>query len=206
VPREKKAREKKPKPPQLRFGIGEWYGLPFTAIAASERRRLAEIQYLPKSNRPAISCPFQDATECNKPGGVCSLRLYERSSQTGEVRPASAAQGELRTVCPSRFEQSKLIYRWVAETVLGINDPAILGEIGFLESPRSPEIEATPSDVGRIDKVLVEPDSKPLSWCALEVQAVYFQGRAMKNDFAIIRDHMEETVPFPGVLRCIAPD
>lgn len=175
--------------------------MPLTALSAEERRRLAEVQYLPKSEQPAFGCPFQEQVACNKPGGVCSLRLYEKSSQTSEVKPATGEPGQLRTVCPARFEQDQIVYRWVAETVLGSGDPLILREIGFLESPPAPEIEAVPSDVGRIDKVLVVPDSKPLSWCALEVQAVYFQGRAMKNDFAVIREHAADTLPFPGVLR-----
>ncbi len=170
-------------------------------MSAEERHRLAEVQFLPKSEQPAFGCPFQKNIECNKPGGVCTLRLYEKSSQTGEVRPAIGDPGELRTVCPSRFEQDRIIYLWVAETVLGSSDPVILGEIGFLESPPSPEIEAVPSDVGRIDKVLVVPNSKPLSWCALEVQAVYFRGRAMKNDFVVIRDHTGDALPLPNVFR-----
>ena len=197
----KKSAGEEAKAPQLRFGIGEWYGVPLTTLTADERRRFAEIQYLPKSERPAVDCPFQRGVACNKVGGVCSLRLYEKSAQTGEVKPATGEPGKLRTVCPARFEEDQSVYRWVAETVLATSDPFILGEIGFLESPSSPEIEAVPSDVGRIDKVLVVPDSNPLAWCALEVQAVYFQGRAMKNDFAVIRDRSGETLPFPSVLR-----
>lgn len=133
--------------------------------------------------------------------GFGSLRLYEKSSQTGEVKPATGESGQLRTVCPLRFEEDHLVYQWVGETILGSNDPVVLGEIGFLESPPSPEIETVPSDVGRIDRVLVVRNSKPLSWCALEVQAVYFQGRAMKNDFAVIRGHVGDALPFPAVLR-----
>ncbi len=192
---------KKPKAPQYRFGIGEWYGVPLTVLSPAERRKLAEVQYLPKSEQPAFGCPFQREVNCNKPGGVCSLRLYEKSSQTGEVKPTTGESGQLRTVCPLRFEEDRLIYRWVSETILGSNDPVVLGEIGFLESPPSPEIEAVPSDVGRIDRVLVVRNSKPLSWCALEVQAVYFQGRAMKNDFAVIRGHLGDALPFPAALR-----
>ena len=184
MPKTKKQRERKPKPPQFRFGIGEWYGVPLTVASAEERRRLAKVQFQSKSEQPAFDCPFQEDVKCNKPGGVCSLRLYEKSRETGEVRPAVGEPGELRTVCPSRFEQDGLIYRWVAETVLGPSDPVILGEICFLESPPTPELEAPPSDVGRIDKVLVLPRSKPLSWCALEVQSVYFQGReVLKSRF-----------------------
>src|SRR6185437_7258526 len=71
------------KPPrtQLRFGIGEWYGTPLTALSAEERRKFAVIQSLPNLQKPTIACPFQSTPErtvaCNKPGGVCSLRLYE---------------------------------------------------------------------------------------------------------------------------------
>lgn len=119
---------------------------------------------------------------CNKPGGVCSLRLYEKSGREGDVRPAEGEAGQLRTICPQRFEDGKAIYRWVGEEILGSSDPLVLGEIGFLESPPSQAGEQAPSDVGRIDKVLVVPKGKPLAWCALEVQAVYFQGRAMRFD------------------------
>jgi Restriction endonuclease NotI len=126
--------------------------------------------------------------------------LYERSVATGQIRPAKGEAGQLRTICPLRFEESGAIYRWVGETVLACAEPLILGEIGFLESPSSEEV-GPPSDVGRIDKVLLVPDSRPLSWCALEVQAVYFQGRAMRFDFAVIRDHVGEGLPFPEVLR-----
>ncbi|MGH9773016.1 MAG: NotI family restriction endonuclease [Candidatus Acidiferrales bacterium] len=191
----------KPKSPQLRFGIGEWYGVPLTALSAGERHKLADAQRLRKAEQPAFRCPFQAAANCNKPGGVCSLRLYEKSARTGEVTPATGEPGQLRTVCPARFEEGQLIYRWVGETILGSGDPLILGEIGFLESPSSPEIVATPADVGRIDRVLVVSNSRPLSWCALEVQAVYFQGRAMKNDFTAIRNHAGDALPFPNVLR-----
>lgn len=129
------------------------------------------------------------------------MRLYEKSSQTQDVKPTTGELGQLRTVCPARFEEGQLVYRWVGETILGSGAPVTLSEIGFLESPPSPEIEAAPSDVGRIDKVLVLRGSKPLLWCALEAQAVYFQGRAMKNDFDLIRDHAGDTLPFPSVLR-----
>ncbi len=107
--------------------------------------------------------------DCNKPGGVCSLLLYEKSATTGEVRPAGGDAGQLRTICPQRFEEAKTIYHWVGETVLGCGDPLVLGEIGFLESPSWEQGEEPPSDVRRIDKVLVVPQSKPLSWCGLEV-------------------------------------
>ena len=94
-----------------------------------------------------------------------------------------------------------MIYRWVGETVLGCANPLILGEIGFLETPPSNDVETPPSDVGRIDKVLVVPGSNPLSWCGLEVQAVYFQGKAMSNDFNAILKQTDDGLHFSPVTR-----
>jgi hypothetical protein len=188
---------------QFRFGIGEWYGRAFTSLNPEERKELADLQFY-KGRKTALPCPFRSTAaqqvECKKVGGVCSLRLYERSSSTGEVKGAGGEAGELRAICPLRFEQAGLIYRWVGERVLECVEPLVLREIKFLESPPS-EDDETPSDVGRIDKVLVVPDTKPLSWCALEVQAVYFQGRAMRFDFDVIRNHKGSTLPFPAVHR-----
>jgi hypothetical protein len=76
----------------------------------------------------------------------------------------------------------------------------VLGQIGFLEKP---EAEDEPSsDVGRIDNVLVVPDSQPLSWCAVEIQAVYFQGASMKKDFEAISNAANlREIPFPAARR-----
>jgi hypothetical protein len=192
---------KKPKPPQLRFGIGEWYGLPLTALSLKQCRKFADVQDLPKSRKPAIPCPFQEAANCNKIGGVCSLRLYEKSPEIGVIKPVTGETGQLRTVCPKRFEEDYVVYRWVGETILGSSNPQILGEIDFLESPPDPRIEARSKGVGRIDNILVVPNSQPFSWCALEFQAVYFQGGAMKSDFDALRHRAEGTLPFPSVQR-----
>ena len=192
---------RKPRPLKPRFGIAEWYGVPLTALTADERRGFAQIQTLPKRERPAIPCPFQDGAACTKNSGVCSLRLYEQSAETKIVRPVDGLTGALRTMCPFRFEEDQSIYRWVGETVLGCDSPLIIGEIGFLESPPSEDVSIAKSDVGRIDKVLVVAGSNPLWWCALEVQAVYFQGKAMSNDFSVIRNETEDGLPFPQVTR-----
>jgi hypothetical protein len=193
----------KPAKPQLRFGIGEWYGQSFAHLSAEQRQKLVQTA-LKKGQKAGVTCPFQSTPavqiECNKAGGVCSLRLYRKEPATRQVTTVKGAEGQLRTVCPLRFEEDGTIYRWVGETVLGYADPLILGEIGFLEFPPS-EDEEPPSDVGRIDKILVVPNSRPLSWCALEVQAVYFQGRAMRFDFDVIRGHKGDTLPFPEVFR-----
>jgi len=117
------------------------------------------------------------------------------------VEPYDGLSGALRTLCPFRFEEDQTIYRGVGETVLNCATPTVIGEIGFLESPPSEEVEVARSDVGRIDKVLIAPGSTPLSWCALEVQAVYFQGKAMRNDFSAIQNETSGSIPFPPVVR-----
>lgn len=82
---------------------------------------------------------------CNKNGGVCTLRLYEQSIETGMVQPVTdLPKGALRTMCPLRFEEDKTIYKWVGETVLGYANPSVLGEIGFLETPRSDDVDTLP--------------------------------------------------------------
>ncbi len=194
---------------QYRYGIAEWYGRPFLALTEQERRNFAQLQKILKKARPAQACPFQSRqghpVACNKEGGVCSLRLYERRTDSGLVRPASGELAHISTTCPSRFEEDQTIYRWVSETILGCENPLVVAEVGFLERPR-PEAGADTrgqagDDVGRIDRVLVVPNSKPLAWCALEVQAVYFQGRAMKFDFENILQHSGQALPFPAAPR-----
>jgi hypothetical protein len=104
--------------------------------------------------------------------------------------------GALCAVCPKRFEEEGVVFRWIGETILNSSQPVVLGQIGFLERPEGGEEPA--GDVGRIDNVLVVPDSQPLSWCAVEIQAVYFQGGSMKRDFkAILRARNPQTIPFP---------
>ena len=184
---------------QRLYGIGEWYGRPFSHLSAEERRSFARIQKLSKKDRPQQPCPFRSTADrvipCTKEGGVCSLRLYEKRS-TGRV----LAIGQLCTVCPKRFEENGLIFRWIGETILSCSEPIVLGQIGFLEKP---EGDDEPSgDVGRIDNVLVVPNSQPLSWCAVEIQAVYFQGASMKQDFnAILRARNLRDIPFPAARR-----
>lgn len=160
------------------------------------------MQTLPKAQRPVQICPFQSRpghdTPCGKPHGTCSFRRYERSKETGEVKFVADEAGELRTFCPHRFEESGMIYRWVGETLLKCDEPAVLGEIGFLERPSNGGAVTKPTkSVGRIDKILVDPKARPLSWCALEAQAVYFSGKGMKDEFSAILNHAHGTPPFP---------
>ena len=64
----------------------------------------------------------------------------------------------------------------------------MLSEIGFLDRLRPDEShEEDENDsrdfIGRIDNVLVHPTREPMDWCALELQAVYFSGKSMTNEF-----------------------
>jgi hypothetical protein len=193
------AKPKKPKAPKVRtrYSIGEWYGVGFETIPPAERFRLAKIE----RERNAITgtpCPFQVDRNCNKKGGVCSLRMYQ---QTGDGPVAGT--GPVITTCPQRFLQSETIFRWVGENILQTPDPIVLSEVGFLDRLRpqeEPENDETDSRdfIGRIDNVLVHPSKQPLDWCALELQAVYFSGKSMGNEFKMLAETEHETLPFPA--------
>lgn len=185
--------------PQYRFGIGEWYGLSFIRMSAAERRRYAELQ---SSANPVVpQCPFKPGP-CWKNGGVCSLRSYQRIKGTGAVSVDDRGS-TIRTICPTRFEQSGEIYRWISEVVLENSDAIPIGQVNFLERVPligGPGTEApkAPREVGRIDNILVVPSSRPLHWCAVEIQAVYFSGRNMKLHFREILEAGDSGLPFPA--------
>ncbi len=190
---------------QRRFGIGEWYGKSFVTLTPEERRHFAEIQQSEEVEIP--SCPFLSTEEqrrpCWKTGGVCSLRSYE---QTGNVVQINSAGSTPRVTCPSRFEEGGLIYRWIGETLLGNANAVAVGQVPFLERvPTMGEDDEGKTrkgeGVGRIDNVLIIPNTQPLKWCAIEIQAVYFSGDKMANDFRAILQHQGDSIPFPVGLR-----
>ena len=110
------ATENRGERPQSRFGIGEWYGRPFTTLSSDERRYFAQIQLKPQSERPSQPCRFLSqygrTVDCWKSGGVCSLRKYVKSTDTGKVSVPSEG-GLIRTTCPSRFEEEGKVYKWI---------------------------------------------------------------------------------------------
>lgn len=69
------------------------------------------------------------------------------------------------------------------------------------EEPASEEIDEEGGSVGRIDSVLVHPDLDYLRWCAVEMQAVYFSGPALSNDYPLFTDPDTLGIPFPGKIR-----
>jgi len=187
------------------FGIGEWFGRPMTQLTAEERRALGVETLKPKNLRAATPCPFRAVgTPCSKEGGVCSIRLYNHAvhAPTGRAmgEPAPAAQGSYRITCPYRFHERDMIFDWVGEVILGDGKPIRRGEVGFLESSATTDSEAG-EDVGRIDMVLVSSKTHPtapMEWCALEIQAVYFSGAAMRGEFEAASDPSLTWLHFPA--------
>lgn len=64
-----------------------------------------------------------------------------------------------------------------------------------------PEESDEAGSVGRIDSVLVHPDLAYLRWCAVEMQAVYFSGPALSDDFPLFLDPAVTGIPYPGKIR-----
>jgi hypothetical protein len=204
----KKAEPPKPPKRRRRYSIGEWYGRPLAAISPAERLLNARAEIEVDSIR-GLYCPFQRDTLCNKKFGVCSLQLYE---QIGK-QPVTLT-GPLVTTCPNRFLEDDIIFRWIAEEILRTSDPIVLRQIGFLYPFERPEsgiaLEPTAQNefdddkrdnIGRIDNVLVHPSKTPIDWCAVELQAVYFSGKAMKHEFKMLSEAEIHEIPFPAAPR-----
>jgi Restriction endonuclease NotI len=204
---QKKNAPKPPKSPkdQYLFGIGEWFGKSFPLMTPAQRRYLAEQQLLPKKLRHTQICPFQSRpgheVECRKEFGVCTIRVYRKDGPTGTVAVAQGSLGIPRTVCPKRFEQNGTIFEWIGETILKHPKPMIVQEVNFLQrlivGVEGEEGDPEFQDIGRIDHILIHPTHRPLDWCALEIQAVYFSGKKMSDDFRTFSEHTAETIPFP---------
>ena len=183
-----------------RYSIGEWYGAGLEKLAPrqwSEQARI-EIQLDALAGRP---CPFQPNGLCNKKGGVCSLRLYEQIGD-GPVQGI----GPIITTCPLRFLEGENIFEWVGKTILQTEEPIVLSEIGFLDRLRPQLVgdsdeEDSRDFIGRIDNVLVHSTRRPMDWCALEFQAVYFSGKAMSQEFKMFAAARYEMLPFPAAHR-----
>lgn len=173
-----------------RYGIGEWYGSPLTALTVTRRQQLARAA-LGEDAPPA--CPFQEgAPTCCKAGGVCSLQRYDEGVN-GRVEQTEDAPV---IVCPARFEQDGLLIRWLAEIVgLSPAETMIAREIPFMQST------STERPAGKIDLVIGRVGDGDLRWYALEIQAVYFSGPGMTSQFEILRDDPTSLPPYPDRVR-----
>jgi hypothetical protein len=204
------ASQRKPCGDSHSYGIGEWYGRSFVHLSPEERRDYAVAQSLPKKERPSEPCiPRSTASrvvECTKDGGICSLRQYKRDDCTKQVSVAPSDVDFLCTTCPYRFYEDELVFRWIGETVLGHPQPAVVPEVDFLMPEEQVSVgnsdgasrTAGRNAVGRIDHVLVHPDTSVLTWCAVEMQAVYFSGDSMKKEFDALTKPAGERLPFPA--------
>ncbi len=192
------------KPLAPRFGIGEWYGHSFIHLSRAQRIAFAR-DAKKQTKKVAPPCPFVSGGEiklCNKKGGICSLRLYERL-EDGSARALEGDAGKLRVTCPRRFIQNNTVFSEVATIVIGTENPEIIPEIRFLKRPANSTEDTLDTtsrkaeDVGNIDIVLVNSSEDRFNWCALEMQAVYFSGESMSSFFDQIEDYMGPGIPFP---------
>jgi hypothetical protein len=184
-----------------RYSIGETYGRSIECLPAAQRfeeAKTAKIEYQTRTLAGA-SCPFQAKSKCIKKGGICSLRLYQ---QIGDSAPRGF--GPIISTCPQRFLEAGTIFRWIGETLLETPEPIVLNQIGFLDRLR-PEEEVVLDEeddaqdfIGRIDNVLVHPKRHPMHWCAVELQAVYFSGKSMVNEFELFAQSPDLEFPFPA--------
>lgn len=177
---------------ERKYGIGEWYCQLFTAIRPKQRSILAKSA-LKSVHDAKQACFFRDLsglTNCAKKGGICSTRRYDKLP-SGKVKVCEGTDGRLVALCPNRFLQDGMIFRWVGKELIQDENAIVLNQINFLRST------VTDRSVGRIDNVLVtETPDGILNWCALEIQAVYFSGEARKSEFtALLEDY--SPLPFP---------
>lgn len=171
---------------KVRYGVGEVYGHGFASLFPEQVRKHTAASFRDQS------CPFREiGAKCNKSGGVCSLRLYEETDD-GIVRPVGI---KLVTTCPMRFYQDNTASSWIGHELLGCDTPLMLRELSFLKSPSTEAESARP--VGKIDMVLVHPDTEHLRWCALEMQAVYFSGRSLSSELRKLQKWKGPGLPFP---------
>ncbi len=170
-----------------RYGIAEWYGRRLVGMAPVERRKLASAALDYEDNLPP--CPFQGGRPlCRKPGGVCSIQLYE-NDETGY---AKVSEDEPVIVCPARFEQDGLLISWLGE-IAGFRqaDIYMAREVPFMEST------TTSKPAGKIDLVVARTARDRLEWYGLEIQAVYFSGPGMSSEFQALFNEENLSLPYP---------
>ena len=94
-------------------------------------------------------------------------------------------------VCPARFEQDRMVVRWLAEVVgFQADDVMLAREVPFMRST------TTGKPAGKIDLVIASRH-QGLRWFGLDVQAVYFSGAGMEAEFAALRQDQHDQPPYP---------
>ena len=165
-----------------RYGIGEWYGRALLSLTPAERCAYAAIAI---GEAAPPTCPFRPMA-CNKRGGLCSIQPYQEADQ-----PISGVAGEPVIVCPNRFEQDRMVVRWLDEIVgFQADDVMLAREVPFMPST------TTGKPAGKIDLVIAARRQGP-RWFGLEVQAVYFSGAGMEAEFMALRQDRHDRPPYP---------
>ncbi|WP_420638724.1 NotI family restriction endonuclease [Candidatus Poriferisocius sp.] len=177
---------------KTRYGIAEWYGKSFTSLSSEERVSCA-THALGETSEEHPACPFQaDKPPCSKRGGVCSIRRYTEGTDNRIGDPID----DPVITCPRRFEEQDLVTKWLTEVAnFPIHDTEVAREVPFMRSTE------TNKPAGKIDMVIAHSHGDELRWHALEIQAVYFSGKGMTQEFQQLRDDEEDPPPFPDAIR-----
>ncbi len=86
--------------------------------------------------------------------------------------------------------------RWLAEIVgLDPNDTHVAREVPFMRGTR------TQRPAGKIDLVVAGLGEPSFRWYGLEIQAVYFSGQGMSDEFERLTNDESDSPPFPDAVR-----
>ena len=150
-----------------RYGIGKWYGRLLMSLTPAERCTYAAMAM--GEAAPPV-CPFRPMV-CNKRSGVCSIQPYREANQR-----ISGVTGEPVIVCPTRFEQDRMVTRWLAEIVGFQPDDVMLArEVPFMRST------TTGKPAGKIDLVIAS-QRQGLRWFGLELRPSIFPVQAWRQN------------------------
>ncbi len=175
-----------------RYGIAEWYGEPFAGMFPARRRELAAVALGHEDAVPR--CPFQHGdVRCGKKGGVCSIQTNRPRAGDQDTDRIGERTDKPVITCPKRFDQDDIVPKWLGE-IVGFRQIFLAQEVPFMRSP------STDRAAGRIDLVLSE-NSAASKWFGLEIQAVYFSGVGMTDDFRRLLDDVERFPPMPTSVR-----
>lgn len=203
-------------PTKIRFGVGEFLGRNLLTLGPDARAELRT-----QKQHGGVVCPArqscfafdprgvpQGGVNCSKKGGLCSVRRYRADFgnrfNDSLVPGTIEAIGTFATICPHRFLEGGAVYSWIGNELLGTGQPQIVRELAFLENASGTGDGENDEDdeeaVGRLDCVLVHPDAPVLTWCAVEMQAVY-----LSNSKTGVEVNHIATSPLPVPFPVTAP-
>ena len=89
-----------------------------------------------------------------------------------------------------------MLLKWLADVVgLDPNDAHVAREVPFMKGTK------TGKPAGMIDLVVAGPNEPNFRWYGLEIQAVYFSGPGMPEEFERIGNDQSVIPPFPNRIR-----